>query len=264
MSLENLMTKMWADYIDFNPQAKRVYDLLRAEGEVVINDHIALRTFQHPKLGIEALASHFLKYGYSYAGEYHFESKKLYARHYEHTNPNLPKIFISELELHKLSPFARDTALALIEQVPEEKVRHEEFLYSGRPWTLSYSTYEKLAEESEYASWLAAHGYRPNHFTVSVNALKKFNNIRDLNKFLKNNGFKLNTSGGEVKGTPEELLEQSSTMAELHEVEFTDGRHRIPACYYEFAKRYPQKDGRLYQGFIAKSADKIFESTNRA
>jgi hypothetical protein len=37
----------------------------------------------------------------------------------------------------------------------------------------------------------------------------------------------------------------------------------VPACYYEFARRYPIANGELYQGFIAASADKIFESTNR-
>jgi hypothetical protein len=41
-----------------------------------------------------------------------------------------------------------------------------------------------------------------------------------------------------------------------------EGRHAIPSAYYEFARRYPDKDGKLYSGFIAKSADKIFESTD--
>lgn len=45
--------------------------------------------------------------------------------------------------------------------------------------------------------------------------------------------------------------------------QFGDGVYSIPACYYEFAKRYPMANGNLYHGFIAKSADKIFESTNR-
>jgi hypothetical protein len=44
---------------------------------------------------------------------------------------------------------------------------------------------------------------------------------------------------------------------------FTDGKFQVPACYYEFAKRYAGADGKLYQGFIEKSADKIFESTNK-
>ncbi|MGB1300776.1 MAG: DUF1338 domain-containing protein, partial [Pseudoalteromonas tetraodonis] len=33
-------------------------------------------------------------------------------------------------------------------------------------------------------------------------------------------------------------------------------------CFYEFAIRYPKPDGEIYTGFVAASADKIFESTN--
>jgi hypothetical protein len=133
----------------------------------------------------------------------------------------------------------------------------------GRPWSLNHETYLKLAEESEYASWVAAYGFRPNHFTVNVNALKGFKNLDDVNEFVKSLGFKLNASGGEIKGSAEQLLEQSSTMAEETPVKFKDGTFPVPACYYEFALRYKKPDGKLYQGFVAASADKIFESTNR-
>lgn len=61
---------------------------------------------------------------------------------------------------------------------------------------------------------------------------------------------------------PAELLEQSSTLADRIEVEFTEGKFVIPACYYEFARRYEQQDGNLFSGFIADSADKIIESTH--
>ncbi len=64
------------------------------------------------------------------------------------------------------------------------------------------------------------------------------------------------------KGQPEVLLEQSSTLADDYAVMFSDGELRIPSCFYEFAIRYPKADGELYTGFVAASADKIFESTN--
>jgi hypothetical protein len=76
------------------------------------------------------------------------------------------------------------------------------------------------------------------------------------------NGFSLNSSGGEVKGTPEDLLQQSSTLADKVKVKFIEGTYEIPCCYYEFAQRYYDSTGKLYNGFVAKSADKIFESTN--
>jgi len=59
------------------------------------------------------------------------------------------------------------------------------------------------------------------------------------------------------------LLEQSSTMADKVKVQFINTDAEVPSCYYEFAKRYPDSSGNLYQGFVSKSADKIFESTNK-
>lgn len=60
------------------------------------------------------------------------------------------------------------------------------------------------------------------------------------------------------------MLEQCSTLADKAMVEFTDKTIEIPSCFYEFAKRYSQPDGELYSGFVAASADKVFESTNLA
>ena len=150
----------------------------------------------------------------------------------------------------------------LVSHISADQVQQTDFFYSGRPWNVSLSQHETLLGESDYGAWMAAIGYRPNHFTVSINNLKKYSDIHTLNDFLKSKGFKLNSSGGEVKGTPHVYLEQSSTLANRVEVEFTDGKKEIPSCYFEFAKRYPLDSGELYQGFITKSADKIFESTN--
>src|SRR5207253_1197440 len=101
-----------------------------------------------------------------------------------------------------------------------------------------------------------------NHFTVNVNHLQSFSSLQQVNEFLKAAGYKLNDFGGEIKGNPQELLEQSSIMALPVKVQFIEGSYAIPLAYYEFARRYPMKNGQLYQGFIASSADKIFQSTN--
>ena len=86
--------------------------------------------------------------------------------------------------------------------------------------------------------------------------------MEQVNQLLKDNDFRINDSGGEIKGTPAELLEQSSIRSEMIQVQFIEGAKEIPGCYYEFARRYADADGKLYSGFIAKSADKIFESTD--
>lgn len=263
LGIKKLLEKMWIDYCAINPQAKKIHDMLAAEGENVLNDHIALRTFNHPRLGIKSLSQHFEKYGYTQKGEYNFVEKKLYAQHFENEDESLPKIFISELELEKVSPYIRETVNKLVDKIPDSLIASETFSFGGRPWDMDFPTYSTLAKESEYASWVAAYGFRPNHFTVNVNALKKFKDLTQLNDYLIAHGITLNKSGGLIKGTPSDYLEQSSTMAEEIEVPFTDGKHYIPGCYYEFAKRFPLENGKLYQGFVAKSADKIFESTNK-
>jgi hypothetical protein len=123
--------------------------------------------------------------------------------------------------------------------------------------------YERFYSLSEYAAWTAAFGIQVNHFTVLVNELKTVSSLEELNQLLMNEKFILNSAGGAIKGTPAELLEQSSTQANRVEWKFSNGVSRpIMSCYYEFARRYPDPStGRLFQGFIPKSADKIFEST---
>ncbi|MEZ4741714.1 MAG: DUF1338 domain-containing protein [Bdellovibrionota bacterium] len=259
--ISDLLQKMWLDYVLMNPEAERIHQLLAEKETGIVNDHIALRTFSHPKVGIDRLVEFFTPYGYTEKGTYHFEEKKLFAKHLEAEGK--PKIFISELLLDQFSNTLQEVANSCIESISEENMQSPSFLYSGTHWKKSFKIYEELKAESEYASWLYAIGFRPNHFTISVNDLKSFKSLNDLNHFLKENNFKLNNAGGEIKGTPEVLLEQSSTLASLIEVEFDDGKKSIPGCYYEFALRYPMENNQLYQGFIAKSADKIFESTDR-
>ena len=150
-----------------------------------------------------------------------------------------------------------------INSVTSETYSSDELIFAGSLFqNPSYNNYKKLLEESEYAAWLYVFGFRANHFTVSINSLKKFDTIEKVNDFIKAGGFLLNNSGGEIKGTKEDLLQQSSTLADRIKIRFLEGEFEIPCCYYEFAQRFPDPTGSLYSGFVAKSADKIFESTN--
>lgn len=264
MNLDNLLARLWQDYTRQNPSVKKIHDLFNNEGEKVLNDHIAFRTYKDKRTGIDVLARPFIQNGYEPKGEYHFEEKRLYARHFEHkTDETAPRVFISELLTENFSEFLQNTVKEWINGIPASLLNSDELLFSGNNWmTPSYEIYNKLRGESEYAGWLYVNGFRANHFTVSINSLRKYNTIEKVNQFIKNNGFKMNSSGGEIKGTPEELLQQSSTMSENIPVHFNEGDFEIPGCYYEFAIRYPDSNGKLYSGFIAKSADKIFESTD--
>ncbi|ANS84269.1 DUF1338 domain-containing protein [Vibrio scophthalmi] len=262
MTPDRLFESLWNDYIErLCPSAGNVHKLLQ-RNEPLINDHIALRTFSLSPVALDVLAKPFIELGYQEAGDYLFESKKLLAKHYEHPDVTQPKVFISQLKVEECSEQLQQIVQKLVEQVNPNEMQGEAFLYAGRPWQLSHNDYLLLAEESEYAAWLAAHGYGANHFTVSVNQLEQFDEVQQVNDHLSSVGFVINQAGGEVKGSPEVLLEQSSTMADKVQVEFDDGVVLLPGGFYEFAKRYPMPNGELYRGFVAASADKIFESTN--
>jgi hypothetical protein len=263
-NLEQVFQKLWGDYTSQNPSAYKIHALFSDQGERVVNDHIAFRTFNDKRMNIEVLSRPFLERGYRAAGQYLFEGKHLSAMHFEHSDHvDAPRVFISELLLENFSPWLQEQVHKAIDKVSPDIWNSNELIFYGNVFGVpSYKVYERLRVESEYAAWLYVHGFRANHFTVSVNSLNGFRGIAEVNKFVKDNGFLMNTSGGEVKGSAEQLLCQSSTKAEIVPLEFTEGTRDIPACYYEFAERFIDSGGNLFGGFIAGSADKIFESTD--
>ena len=264
METQNIFSQLWLDYTDKNPYVKKIYDLFISENENVVNDHIAFRTFSDSRVNVDVLSKIFINAGYVEKGQYKFEQKHLFAKHYEIENDSsAPRVFISELITEDFSPFLQKKVKELVDAVSPKLLLSDELILSGRTWEKpSFNIYEELRKESEYAAWLYVNGFTVNHFTVSVNALKKFDTVEKVNNFLKKNDFIINDAGGEIQGTPAELLEQSSVKAAVVPVEFIEGTFDVTSCYYEFAKRYPDSDGKLYSGFIAKSADKIFQSTD--
>jgi hypothetical protein len=262
MNIQELFDDMWALYARINPQVVNIKKLIEQhENGPVKNDHIAIRTFNHPRVNREVLAQSFLNNGYKAVDDLKFEKKKLDATYYLHEDENLTRVFISELKLEEFSDELQATVNRLINEIPNKAIEQFDFCNSGTPWNMiTKETYDFLKEESEYAAWVATFGFIVNHFTISVTDCKSFENLEQVNALLKENGYRINDSGGEIKGSVKQGLEQSSIMAEDISVDFdslTDEMHDIPGCYYEFALRHNNFDG-----FIAGSADKIFESTD--
>lgn len=263
MTTQELLDTLWRDFVASTPQAERIHALLAARGETIQNDHVALRTFDAPGIDALALGRVFEEHGWALQADvYAFPQKHLRARYWRHADPAVPKVFISELVLGAMSPALQGTVDALVAQLPGDFGARADLPWAGRPWRITHADYEALREESEYAAWVAAFGFRVNHFTVDVNALSTFPDLTALCAYLVEHGFVLNESGGSIKGSATAGLEQLSTRADTIEVAFDETTARIRSCYYEFAKRYPTPSGELFQGFIATSADKIFESTD--
>ena len=266
MTLEQFWKKAWSRYIRLCPEAERIHGLLIEHGETepsIVNDHVAFRTFQIPGLTRHELGRVFEQWGYQLSGEtLEFPEKKLLANYWIHPDPNQPKVFISELLLDSFSPelqaWIRSLGAEALKRFPKPTAE----MFLEPTWApIERADYERFYPLSEYAGWTGAFGIQLNHFTIFVNQLKTFASLQDLNVYLKGHGIRLNPAGGEVKGTPSELLEQSSTEARRVPCEFAGGeRVEIMGCYYEFARRYRLPSGQMFQGFIPKSADKIFES----
>ena len=278
-SIQYVFDTLWDAYAQTNPKVIEIRKLLMqtshssdllddtlGSSSMITNDHIALRTLRHERFGIDQLSAPFKALGYEVSGHYQFQAKKLDAIHLEcKSEPKAPKVFISELLLEELSGETQSLLrYALIERCASTMNDVPLLAASGRHWGVPrYDTYERLLEESEYAAWFYVFGFIPNHFTVRVNDLSQFEHISELNAFLEGQGYQLNSSGGKIKGSPELLLEQSSTLADTSEVAFVEGKYQVPSVFYEFAQRYSMPNGVEFSGFVEGNADKIFESTNR-
>ena len=266
MEQKELFKKLWSAYTEITPSAQAIHDLFAEKGDQFNNDHVALRTFDDPRVNIDVVAKTFIAAGYEEKEEYSFPEKKLKAKHFQHkTDDSAPLVFISQLILDECSVELQSIIKNALNSVEDSVYEEGDLALKGRVWDIpSYEMYQKLREESEYAAWTYVYGFVVNHFTVDINSLVKFETIQEVNQFLKDNGYKLNTSGGEVKGTPEVYLEQSSILADMKELQFEEGAYKVPTCFYEFARRHAMDNGELFMGFIAASANKIFESTDLA
>lgn len=283
-----VMDALMSRYAERVPDVKKILNNLIKEGVIqnasdISNDHIAFRTMGVPHLGIASLEKIFLHFGYTKRDHYVFESKKLDAYWYAPPDEKFPRIFISELRVGDLSENARKIIHSYTDEVKSDPVDQlnmkdpvsvGNFLHEPLWRMPAKSDYLELLEESEYAAWVIYNRYYLNHYTISVHYLKEgYNELTQFNDFLERNGIKLNDAGGKIKTSPDGLLLQSSTVAQVLEAGFAgDEKHMIAGSYVEFAERrvLPQfahlqkqdlKREHRREGFEANNADKIFEST---
>ncbi len=217
-SSDTVMTRILDEL--FNIYAKRVPDVKKITSAMIergivssqneiINDHIAFRTMGVPNLGISSFEKIFLANGYKRMDFYHFAIKKLDAYWYSPPTEDLPRIFISELKVEKLSPKVQNIIRFYTDSIvqdPVDTLNLDDYKavakYFQTPlWDLpSLKDYELLLSESEYAAWVIYNRYYLNHYTISVHDLPNpYNKLESFNEFLSDIGIKLNTSGGIIK-----------------------------------------------------------------
>lgn len=264
MQAHQFIQQLWFDYLHVTPQAKTIHRAFEAAGETLVNDHVAFRTFDLSPINLVMLEQHLLNMGYEHFESYSFDDKHLNAWCYLPPEEGLPRVFFSELITAQLSQTAQKIIQALVDEIPIEAVKRPAVFWSGRLWSMPcWRDYQILLQESEYAAWLSVMGLRANHFTLSVNHLTQHQNLAEVLDRVEGLGIPLNQSGGRIKGSQACLLEQGSTMADQMQMHFADGsEHIVSTCYYEFAQRYADPSGHLYEGFVPGSANHIFESTS--
>ncbi|NBV41930.1 DUF1338 domain-containing protein [bacterium] len=297
-TIDAILAGLMRRYRERVPNVGRILSLMVKAGIIshesaIENDHIAFRTMGVPKLGIQSLERIFINHGYTKMDPYDFVQKKLSAFWYSPPRPDMPRIFISELRVHELSPEAQRIINSYTDEVKsdptlslnlDDAAAVDEFLHRPLWRTPTWTDYQRLASESEYASWVIYNRYYLNHFTITIHNLPAgYNTIAQFNEFLEQNGIILNDAGGKIKISPDQKLIQSSTVAQTIDAEFAPTGdpsnlpfqpeiHSISGSYIEFAQREvldefkhlpPEKITRQHrkEGFERDNANSIFEST---
>jgi len=300
--LEKLLDILWAQYRKRVSYANTYKAMVEEHGGTVQNDHIAFRTFNTKvglqPTGVDAIARIFTALGYQKKDLYLFEDKKLTAWHYEHaTNPANPKLFISQLEVDRLSPAVADKIKKTIANAPDLVSAADRellaFLAQGksidakqadvlimnlakfftRPWdTPQRSVIQEVDKESQYGAWTLLHGNSVNHFTAYINEqkVKEWPDIEATVAALRQAGVPMKDEFEGERGTK---LRQSSTKAvdeecDVVETDGSKGKMNWTYAYYELAERgnVPGPDGKptRFHGFLGAQATNLFEMTKRS
>jgi hypothetical protein len=276
-TLDKLLATLWARYKQRVAYAAQYEKMVTERGGIVQNDHIAFRTFNaatgKQPAGVEAIARVFISLGYRRKDKYVFADKHLTAWHYEHAqNPDYPKIFISQLEVDKLSPATAKMIADSVVGAPDLLTPDDPSGFFTRPWQPPQrAIIEAVNKESQYGAWALLHGNAVNHFTAYINKqnVREWPDLEATVDALRKAGLPMKD---ELEGERGSKLRQSSTQAVDCECDVTEsdgkpGKMKWSYAYYELAERnnVSSPDGKpvLFQGFLGAQATNLFEMTKR-
>lgn len=263
-----LLDYLWEEYVERVTYARQYRDEVLRRGGTVANDHIAFRTLNVEMLeypsGIFGIERAVELLGYEHKDSYKFPDKHLVANHYEHEDEDLPRIFISQLEVHELP----EEIIELIKQATagarEIFSPHHLHTLFTRPWPAPpREIVERVNEVSQYGAWTLLHGNSVNHFTAYVNKqnVAEWPDIDATVKGLIELGIPMKDK---VEGEPGSILRQSATKPVMEMVQVGNGGvMEWPYAYYEIAERGYKEDGELFTGFLGPQATHLFEMTKQ-
>jgi hypothetical protein len=296
--LARLFDTLWDRYRSRVSYVQVYEQVIRKAGATFFNDHIAFRTFacQQPLTGIASISRIFEALGYRAAGSYHFEDKQLSAIHFQHANPQFPKLFISELKVWELPAAQREVIDRVIRShrppvsedllvllngldastpdsrppTPDSLLTDVVALFHDLPWLLPRrEDVVELNKVSQYAAWVLVHGYNVNHFTSLINShgVPALDDIEKTIAALSAAGVPMKS---EIEGERGSKLRQSATEAVKIDVQVSDNGSpaKMPwtYAYFELAQRNPVLDPATgkqirFEGFLGPQATNLFEMT---
>jgi len=294
--LAAVFDRLWERYRARVSYVQTYEKIVAQAGATFFNDHIAFRTLgvQQPQAGIASISRVFEALGYRSAGNYHFEDKQLSAIHFQHSNGQFPKLFVSELKTWELPAEARSlielalathrpplrgellAELAALDQANLADGRRKELLTEVVDWfhVLPWKTPEKHAVAklngvSQYGAWTLVHGYNVNHFTSLVNShgVAALNDLEKTMQALAAAGVPIKS---EIEGERGSKLRQSATEAVKIDVDVREGDQakKMPwsYAYFELAERNEITDAASgqkarFEGFLGPQATNLFEMT---
>ena len=288
-----LFDTLWDRYRTRVSYVQTYEKVIHNAGAKLVNDHIAFRTLatEQPLAGIASVSRIFEALGYRAAGNYQFEDKHLSAIHFQHANPQFPKLFISELKVWELPGEAREAigrtvrshrlpvsmeALVALHDLDRDSSPADELLpatvaqFHELPWLLPRKEDVVAANAaSQYAAWVLVHGYNVNHFTSLINAhgVPALDDIEKTIAALKAAGIPMKA---EIEGEAGSKLRQTATEAVQIDVAVLDNGRPVQMpwsyAYFELAQRDtvvdPATGNRVrFEGFLGSQATNLFEMT---
>ena len=289
--------RLWIRYRSRVEHVVTYENIVREAQATFVNDHIALRTFacQQPVTGIASIARVIQALGYRAAGAYDFAEKHLNAVHFQHANPDFPKLFVSELKVWELSQKSREIierSLVSHREALSHKTLAEIINLNGSdqeqwsnvmdlavrqfhelPWELpEKQDVQVINQESQYAAWVLVHGYNVNHFTALVNShnVASLDDIEKTAAALRQVNVPMKT---EIEGERGSKLRQTATAAAVIDVDVRDQGQTTHMpwtyAYFELAERgqiTEADSGRRvrFEGFLGPQATHLFEMTKKS
>lgn len=296
---EALTNRLWAIYRKEVKQALLLDEAIQCHsGKPWLIDHFAIIDLPSERSGLKVLKPLFLALGYEVRGEGYLSEKQngfmwlaeVDAEH-QAASSVLSQVVIADFELEALPDSVRKIIEKYMKHLPESPLAEVEMLSQkakmgdqmaadrlierltayfsemDRPLP-TVADFKAVESFNKLIAWCLAFGRRPNHFTVSVHALKDFVSLKHFNQWVSDQlSLSFNTKEGALKGGVACGIEQSSTQGESISVQLADGTVELSERFMEFVWRFPQKTlsdspkwGDYFTGFIAEHANRIIES----